>query len=120
MALIARSGSSILRIGSGIATKIDTSILSMSNRSLTEGDGGSSNMTFTAQLSGIQSKDVSFDYVTEAGTATAGVDYTAVSGSKTITAGQTSTTIDVPILGDTDVEDDEAFTLRIRNIRYSS
>jgi hypothetical protein len=75
-------------------------------------------MTFTAQLARALDRTVAFDYRTEDGTATAGADYTAVSGSKTIAAGQMSTTIDVPIFGDTDVESDETFTLRLSNIRY--
>lgn len=90
----------------------------MPDRSLTEGNSGSSNMTFTAQLLRALDRPVGFDYATADGTATAGVDYTAVSGSKTIAAGSTSTTIDVPVLGDTDVEGDEAFTLRLSNIHY--
>jgi hypothetical protein len=98
--------------------RIPPGLLTMGNQSLTEGDSGSTNMTFTAQLGSVQDRAVSFDYRTEDGTGTAGVDYTAVSGSKTINAGATSTTIDVPILGDTDDESDETFTLRLSNIRF--
>lgn len=68
-------------------------------------------MTFTVVLSGPQSRPVVVVYATRDGTATAGTDYTATSGSLTIPAGQLSGTIDVPILGDTDVESDEAFYL---------
>jgi hypothetical protein len=97
---------------------VPAGIVSMGNRSMAEGNSGTTNMTFTVLLSSAQARDVSFDYLTENGSATSGSDYTAVSGSKTIPAGSTSTTIDVPIIGDTNAESDETFTLRLRNIRY--
>ncbi len=90
----------------------------MPDRELTEGDGGSTNMTFTVSLSQAFDRAISFDYATQDGTATAGVDYTAISGRKVIAAGATSTTIDVPVLGDTDEEADETFTLRLSNIHF--
>jgi fibronectin-binding autotransporter adhesin len=93
-------------------------LISIADRSLTEGDVGSSNMTFTVTLGWAQDAAVIFDYRTADGTATAGVDYTATSGSKTINAGSLTTTIDVPILGDTSDESDETFTLYISNPRY--
>jgi fibronectin-binding autotransporter adhesin len=98
--------------------EIPPGLVTMANQSLTEGDSGSANMTFTVLLGSAQDRIVSFDYATADATGTAGVDYTAVSGSKTIAIGSTSTTIDVPILGDTTDESDETFTLRLSNIRY--
>jgi fibronectin-binding autotransporter adhesin len=97
---------------------VPNGVVSVANQQLTEGDSGTSNMTFTVQLSGAQAANLTFDYRTENGTGTAGVDYTAVSGRKTITAGQTSTTIDVPIIGDTSAESSETFTLRLSRIRF--
>lgn len=60
---------------------------------------------------------IAFDYQTIDGNATAGVDYTSTTGSGTIVSGQT-VNINVPIIGDSDVEGDETFTLRIYNIRW--
>ena len=40
----------------------------------------------------------------------AGADYTAVSGTLTIPAGSSSATLNVPVLGETLFESDEAFT----------
>jgi hypothetical protein len=116
---VATLGGNILSIGGagGLLNRIDPGFVSVANQSLSE-DGGT--MTFTIQLSAISSHNISMDYRTKNGTATAGSDYTAVSGSKTITAGQTSTTVDVAILNDGVEEDEEAFTLVINNIRYSS
>lgn len=94
------------------------SLLSISNRSLTEGDSGSTNMTFTLSRGLDHYPVIRFRYGTENGTATAGVDYTATSGDGTIAPGQ-SFQINVPILGDVDDESDETFTLRISNIAWA-
>ena len=56
--------------------------------------------TFTVFLSGTSNQDVTFTYATADGTAQSGVDYLGTNGPQigVITAGQTSTTITVPIL----------------------
>lgn len=95
-----------------------SSLLSMANQSLDEGDSGSANMTFSLVRSGDGRRPIAFDYATSDGTASAGTDYTSTSGNGTIKSGET-VQISVPILGDTDVESDETFTLRISNLRYT-
>ena len=50
-------------------------------------------------------------YSTKAGTATAGVDYTDVSGELTFFPGQSFASIKVPILDDDEVEGKETFTV---------
>lgn len=95
------------------------SILSVSSPSQNEGNSGTSMMTFTVSvLGGAKGYAIKFDYATADGTATAGSDYTATSGTKTIPAGATNTTVDVPIIGDTTVESDETFFLDVFNVRY--
>jgi chitinase len=59
--------------------------------------------------------DTSVDYATSDGTATDGQDYTGQNGTATITAGSTSTTVDVPVLDDTVHEGDETFSLDLSN-----
>jgi hypothetical protein len=59
--------------------------------------------------------DITFDFATADGTATAGTDYVALVGTGTITAGNTSTTISVTVNGDTTVELDETFTVTLSN-----
>ncbi|HYK22899.1 MAG TPA: Calx-beta domain-containing protein, partial [Pyrinomonadaceae bacterium] len=49
------------------------------------------------------------------GTATAGSDYVASSGTVTIPAGATSATITIPIIGDTAVEPNETFNVNLSN-----
>ncbi len=51
--------------------------------------------TFTLSIASAQAYDISVTYTTQDITAVAGTDYTAVSGTATITAGNTSTTVDV-------------------------
>ena len=55
------------------------------------------------------------DYATADGTAAAGADYTATSGTLTFAAGETTKTVSVPILDDSHDEGEETFTLRLSN-----
>lgn len=80
-----------------------------------EGDNGEQNLDFTIELSAAQENDVTVDYVTADGTATAGTDYTETTGTATIPAGDTSVTVSVPVQGDLDLEDDETFTVTLSN-----
>ena len=58
---------------------------------------------------------VTVDYATSDGTAKAGEDYTATSGTLTFAAGERVKTVSVPILDDSHDEGDETFTLRLSN-----
>ena len=79
-----------------------------------------SNATFTVSLSQASARDISFNYATSNGTATAGSDYTSTSGSLTISAGQTSGTFNVPILADSTDENNETATLTLSNATNST
>jgi len=87
--------------------------LSIGNVSLTEGSSGTTTARFTVALSTAATGPVTVTYQTANGTATAGSDYTAKSGTLTFAAGETSKTIDVLITGDTTVEADETFVVRL-------
>ena len=89
--------------------------------SVTEGDAGTTTLTFTARLSdengraktGSRTITASYRVSSEDGdAATAGTDYTATSGTLTFAPGETVKTVDVTVLGDTEDEDDETVTLR--------
>ena len=80
-----------------------------------EGDAGTTDMVFTVTASSPSTGNVSFSFSTVSflGTATAGVDHVIVGHTVTIAAGQTSTTVVVPIIGDTVDEPDETVTVQI-------
>ncbi len=60
---------------------------------------------------------VTVDYATADGTATAGEDYTATSGTLTFGPGESLKTVSVPVLDDALDEGEETFTLRLSNAR---
>ena len=59
--------------------------------------------------------NLTVDYATANGTAIAGQDYTAVSGTLNFNGGETSKTIQIPITDDATTEPDETFTLSLSN-----
>jgi hypothetical protein len=78
-----------------------------------EGDSGTTPMTFEVTLSAISGLTVTVDYDTANGTATAGSDYTAASGTLVIPAGQLTGTVTVDVIGDMDFEPDETLLLNL-------
>ena len=80
-----------------------------------EGNSGTSPLTFTVAMVPVSVSDVTVDYATSDGTATAGSDYTGASGTLTIPAGQASGTIAVSVSGDKTVEPNETLTLTLSN-----
>ena len=80
---------------------------------VTEGNTGTVNATFTVTLSAASDVDVTVHYATANGTATAGSDYTAASGDVIIPAGQTSTTFTVAVNGDRLAEPNETFAVNL-------
>ncbi len=88
--------------------------LSVADVSVAEGNAGTTPATFTVSLSAPSTQTITVGYATADGTATvAGSDYQAASGTLTFSPGQTSKTVTVNINGDTSVESDEAFTLKL-------
>ena len=68
-------------------------------------------------LSAVSASAVTVAYATSDGTATAGNDYTATSETLTIGAGDRTGTISVPVVNDTDEEEDETFTVALSTHR---
>lgn len=87
--------------------------LSVSSASVVEGDSGQVTLTFPVTLSAASSEDVVLDYSTSSGSATAGSDYVPASDSLTIPAGAVTGSIEVVVLGDTEIEPDESLTVAI-------
>ena len=72
-------------------------------------------MTFTVTLDRSTDHDITVDHATADGTATAGKDYTAVSGTLTFNAGETSKTVMVPVLNDNIFDPEETLRLVLSN-----
>lgn len=89
--------------------------IAIGNATVVEGDSGTKTMTFTVTLSQATGSPVTARYATADGTATAGSDYNATSGTLTFAAGETSKTINVAVRGDTLAEAAEAFRVVLSN-----
>jgi hypothetical protein len=76
--------------------------------------------SFTVSLNKAADYAVSINYATKNGTAVAGEDYTAQSGTLTFAAGETKKTITVQTINDDDDELDEAYTVILNNASASS
>jgi hypothetical protein len=87
--------------------------ISINDVTVTEGNTGSVSAVFTVSLSAASAQQVTVQYATADGTATAGSDYTATSGTLTFAPGETSRTITVGVLGDTAVEGTETFVVNL-------
>jgi hypothetical protein len=74
--------------------------------------------TITVLRNGGSSGNLTVDYATMNGTATAGQDYTSISGSLTFSNGETTKTLQIPVVDDTVTELDEAFTVVLRTGAY--
>jgi hypothetical protein len=72
-------------------------------------------LTLTVQRTGGSVGTLSVDYSTTDGAATAGQDYTAQSGTLNFGVGETSKTIQIPIIDDATTEPSENFTVALRN-----
>ena len=89
---------------------------SIADASVTEGNSGSKTVTLTVTLSAPAVGGETVAWVTSSnGSAAAGSDYTAASGTVTFGAGATSATFTVTVLGDNTVEGDETFVVTLSN-----
>ncbi|GIK39828.1 MAG: hypothetical protein BroJett011_36610 [Chloroflexota bacterium] len=88
--------------------------LSINDVVVLEGDSGTTNAVFIVTMSSASSQTVSVDYTTADNTATtADNDYLAASGTLTFAPGVTTQPITVTLVGDTNVEGDEAFLVNL-------
>ncbi|GGC81378.1 cellulase family glycosylhydrolase [Chelatococcus reniformis] len=98
----------------------DLPVISALDRLITETDSGATQRAFKVTLSEASSETVSVDYKTTDGTATAGSDYRAKSGTLTFAPGETSKTVMVLVNGDTRAEADETFSLTLANAAHAA
>ncbi|MBW8878653.1 MAG: DUF1929 domain-containing protein [Acidobacteria bacterium] len=88
-------------------------VLALSSSSYATGEAGPAVVAVTR--SGGSTGTVTVQYSTADGTARAGSDYTATSGTLTFAAGETRKVLSVPILNDAVQEPDESFTVTLSN-----
>jgi hypothetical protein len=78
-------------------------------------EGGVANAAFRVFLSRADPGTITVDYATSDVTASAGLDYTATSGTLTFTPGRVFQSVSVPILADAVAEGTETFTVTLSN-----
>jgi hypothetical protein len=90
---------------------VDLPVVSVGDVSVTEGNSGTTPATFAVTASQNHSEVLHVPFGTANGTATAGSDYTAASGSATLDRSTLSTPVGVNVTGDTAIEPNETFSL---------
>lgn len=90
-----------------------TSLLTIGDASVVEGNSGTKAATFNVTLSPASSLAVTVSYSTANATAASGSDYQSVSGTLTFDAGQTTQTISVLVNGDRVGEATETFLVNL-------
>ena len=78
-------------------------------------EGAGAVLAFAVTLSRAATSAFSVDYATSDGSARAGEDYTATSGTLSFQAGESSRTVEVAVLDDAHDEGEETLTLRLSN-----
>ena len=99
--------------GVGVILNDEGPVLRINDVTLSEGNAGTKNFVFTVTLLPASTGVVTVKYATANGTALAGSDYTATSGTLTFSAGQTSKPVTVSVLGNTVVEANETFVVNL-------
>ena len=87
--------------------------ISIGDVSVIEGNSGTTAARFTVTLSAPSDSPVTVDFATADGTAAAGSDYKAVTGTVTFAPHETTKTITVNVIGDRTVELDETFFVNL-------
>ncbi len=99
----------------GIATIIEDENLPVLSIAANAVNEDSSPLVMTVSKTGASIFALTVDYTTSDGTAVAGTDYTATSGTLTIPAGSAFGTIAIPIAADSSYENNESLALTLSN-----
>jgi hypothetical protein len=89
--------------------------ISISDVTLTEGNSGTTNATFTVSLSTTAAQTITVQYSTLDVSATAGSDYQSTSGTLTFAPGEKRKTVTVAVIGDRVAEWNESYRLVLSN-----
>ncbi|AZR36764.1 autotransporter domain-containing protein [Xanthomonas vasicola] len=105
--------------GQGLGTIVNDDAqpaLSIDDVSVNEGNSGTTTATFTVSLSAASGQTVTVNYGTADGTATAGSDYVARSGTLSFAPGVTTQNVAITVNGDTAVEPNETFSVGLSGV----
>jgi len=115
---LAGSSNSTIASGFALGTIIDDDFLpkiSVTDRTVIEGNSGTTNADFVVSLTNSSTSHVTVNYVSANYSAAAGTDYNSVSGTVTFLPGETSKSISVAVKGDITSEADERFFFNLSN-----
>src|SRR4029079_14205621 len=99
--------------GTGFINDDDGPTISINDVSVTEGNAGTKAATFTLTLSGPSVEAIVVRAITTPGTATASTDYNSINTVVIFQPGTVTRTLDVGIIGDTNLESNETFTVNL-------
>lgn len=99
--------------GNGFIVDDDGPTISINDIKVTEGNTGLKTATFTLTLSGPSVEGIAIRAITAAGTATAGTDYNSSNVVVVFQPGTVTRTLDISIIGDTNLEPDETFSVNL-------
>ena len=99
--------------GTGFIVDDDGPTISINDVSVTEGNAGTKTATFTLTLSAASVEAIAVRATTTAGTATASSDYNSINTVAIFQPGTVTRTVDVVVIGDTNMEADETFSVNL-------
>ena len=99
--------------GTGFIVDDDGPTVSINDVSVTEGNSGTKAATFTLTLSGPSVESIAVRAITTPGTATASSDYNSINVVIIFQPGTVTGTFDVGIIGDTNLESNETFSVNL-------
>ena len=99
--------------GNGFIVDDDGPTISINDVSILEGNVGTKTATFTLTLSGPSVEAIAIRATSAPGTATATTDYSSINTVAIFSPGTVTRTVDVLIVGDTDLEANETFTVNL-------
>ncbi len=108
------TGSATIGSSRGVGTIIAQGV-TISSPTVVEGNVGTTDAVFTISLSKPQTHVATVQFNTSNGTAAAGSDYVAASGTVTFNVGEVTKTITIAVNGDTTVEPNETFFVNLSN-----
>ena len=99
--------------GKGFINDDDGPTISINDVTITEGNSGTKAATFTLSLSGPSVETIAIRATTAPGTATAASDYNSFDSAVIFQPGTVTRTMDVSIIGDTNLEPNETFSVNL-------